>query len=233
MARQRKQNNSSGLIKNNLELLPLKPLTPAQEEFFNAYQKNTHHLLLGFAGTGKTLLALYKALESVYNGEAHKIIIFRATKPTVDQGFLPGTAEEKAAVYERPYRSSVNKILGRDDAYDILKKVGTIQFESTSYERGNTYDNTIIVIDETQNCTAHELDTLITRMGKYSRLIICGDLFQQDLTRNSDKNVYKVLDILKEMPQFVFTHFNLEDIVRSGLVKEYLIAKYNKHPTGF
>jgi phosphate starvation-inducible protein PhoH len=123
--------------------------------------------------------------------------------------------------------------MGRDDAYEILKKVGTIQFESTSYERGNTHDNTIMIIDEAQNCTAHELDTLITRVGKRSRLIICGDLFQQDLTKHSDKNVYKVLDILKTMPQFIFTHFNLEDIVRSGLVREYLMAKYAKHPTGF
>lgn len=231
MARRKTTTNS--LLKNNLVLEKITPLTPAQEEFFNAYKKDTHHLLLGYAGTGKTYLALYKALLSLDLGEANKIIIFRSAKATVDQGFLPGTAEEKQAVYEAPYRLNVNKIMGRDDAYDIMKKVRSIEFLSSSYERGNTYDDAIIIIDEAQNCTAHELDTLITRLGKKSRLIICGDLMQQDLTRQSEKNVYKVLEVLKNMPQFIFTHFGLEDIVRSGLVKEYLIIKYGYYPNGY
>lgn len=229
----RRKSNPSSLLKNNLTLNSIDPKTPAQQEFFNAYKRDTHHLLLGYAGTGKTLLALYKALTSLDAGEANKIIIFRPPKATVDQGFLPGTAEEKAAVYESPYRASVNKIMGRDDAYDIMKKVGSIQFHSTSFERGNTYDDTILIVDEAQNCTAHELDTIITRVGKGSRIIICGDLLQQDLTKQSDKNVYKVLEVLKQMSQFVFTHFNLEDIVRSGLVKDYLITKYGEYPHGY
>lgn len=229
----RRKAPQSSLLKNNLTLNHIEPKTPAQEEFFNAYKKDTHHLLLGYAGTGKTLLALYKALTSLDAGEANKIIIFRPTKATVDQGFLPGTVEEKSAVYEAAYRSSVNKIMGRNDAYDLMKKVNAIQFLPTSYERGNTYDDAIIVIDEAQNCTAHELDTLITRTGKGSRLIICGDLLQQDLTRQSEKNVYKVLEILKNIPQFVFTHFGLEDIVRSGLVREFLMKKFTMFPNGY
>jgi phosphate starvation-inducible protein PhoH len=221
------------ITKNNLELPTIQPKTDNQEKFFDLYSQYAHHFLLGPAGTGKTFLALYKALESLTNNQAYNVTIFRSSVASRDEGFLPGSAEEKLAIFETPYISNVNKIFGRDDAYGILKKIGTINFESIAYQRGNTLDNQIIVIDEAQNCTGHQLDTLITRTGENSRLIICGDLNQQDITKHGEKNVHKAFQVLQSLPSVATTEFTLDDIVRSGLVREYLIAKHLTYPAGY
>ena len=211
----------------------IKPKTDNQANFFELYNQYKHHFLLGPAGTGKTFLALYKALESLSNHEGTNITIFRSSVASRNEGFLPGTSAEKMAVFETPYISNVNKIFNRDDAYGILSKIGTISFESSAYQRGNTLDNQIIIIDEAQNLTGHELDTLITRTGDHSRLIICGDLNQQDLTKLGEKNVYKAFQVLQSLPSVATTEFTLDDIVRSGLVREYLIAKHLTYPQGY
>lgn len=221
------------ITKNNLELPTIKPKTDNQEKFFDLYSQYAHHFMFGPAGTGKTFLALYKALESLAENQAHKITIFRSSVASINEGFLPGSAEDKLAVFETPYISNINKIFGRDDAYGILKKIGTINFESIAYQRGNTLDNQIIVIDEAQNCTGHQLDTLITRTGENSRLIICGDLNQQDITKHGEKNVHKAFQVLQSLPSVATTEFTLDDIVRSGLVREYLIAKHLTYPSGY
>lgn len=221
------------ITKNNLELPKVQPKTDNQEKFFDLYSEYAHHFLLGPAGTGKTFLALYKALESLTENQAHSITIFRSSVASRKEGFLPGTVAEKMAVFETPYIANVNKIFGRDDAYGILSKIGTINFESSAYQRGNTLDNQIIIIDEAQNLTGHELDTLITRTGENSRLIICGDLAQQDLTKHDEKNVYKAFQVLQSLPSVATTEFDLNDIVRSGLVREYLIAKHLTYPQGY
>ena len=229
----RKPVQQSSLVKNNLELITVKPLTDNQQHFFDACTQFNHHLLLGSAGVGKSFLAIYKALEAINNGTANKLTIFRSAVATRDQGFLPGTAEDKMSVFSTPYATIVNKLLHRDDAWGMLTKLGIINFESTSYQRGNTLDNQIVILDEVQNCTAHEADTIITRSGKNTNLIICGDLAQQDLTKLSDKGVFKVLNVLRSLPSFSITEFTTDDIVRSGIVKEYLINKEKYYPSGY
>lgn len=229
----RKAPQQSSLVKNNLELIPIKPLTENQSKFFEAYKDYDHHMLLGSAGTGKTFLAIAKALEALNEGKVNKIVLFRSPIATFEIGALPGTIEEKTAPYESAYRSAVNTLLHRDDAYDLLKKLGVIEFSSGAFERGNTYNNCFIVIDEIQNFNGHALDTLITRIGKNTLTVLCGDLFQQDLTKVKDKNVGKMLHVLQNLPSFHTTEFGLEDIVRSGVVKEYLITKHKLYPEGY
>jgi phosphate starvation-inducible protein PhoH len=229
----RKAPQQSSLVKNNLELIPVKPLTENQSKFFEAYEDYDHHMLLGSAGTGKSLLSIYKALEALNEGTVNKLTIFRSAVATREIGFLKGSAEEKLSVYESPYASIVNKLLHRDDAWGMLTKLGIISFESTSFQRGNTLDNQIVILDEVQNCTPHEADTIITRTGKNTQLFICGDLAQQDLTKASEKGIFKVLNVLKSIPSFSVTEFTTDDIVRSGLVKDYLINKERLFPNGY
>ena len=229
----RKPQQQSSLVKNNLELVDVKPLTPAQEHFFDAFDQYPHHMLLGMAGTGKSYLAVHKGLEALNQGLIHKLVLFKSPIATVELGALPGTIEDKTAPYEASFRAIVNKLLHRDDAYDLLKKLGYIEFASGAFERGNTYDNSFIIVDELQNFTGHGLDTLITRIGKNTRMLLCGDLQQQDLTKLKDKDVYKVVNVLCQVPSFCTTAFNLEDIVRSGTVKEFLITKHKLFPSGY
>ena len=229
----RKAPQQSSLVKNNLELIPVKPLTENQSKFFEACKHYDHHMLLGSAGTGKSLLSIYKALEAVNDGRANKITIFRSAVATREIGFLKGSDEDKISVYSTPYVTIVNKLLHRDDAWGMLTKLGIINFESTSFQRGNTLDNQIVILDEVQNCTPHEADTIITRTGKNTQLFICGDLAQQDLTKASEKGIFKVLNVLKSIPSFSVTEFTTDDIVRSGLVKDYLINKERLFPNGF
>lgn len=229
----RKPVQQSSLVKNNLELITVKPLTPAQELFYNSYDQFPHHMLLGMAGTGKSFLAVYKGLQALNQGLINKLVLFKSPIATVEMGALPGTIEEKQSPYESSYRAIVNKILHRDDAYDLLKKLGYIEFASGAFERGNTYDNVFLIVDELQNFTGHGLDTLITRIGNNTRMLLCGDLQQQDLSKLKDKDVYKVVNVLSQVPSFCTTEFNIEDIVRSGTVKEYLIAKHKQYPTGY
>lgn len=231
----RKQTNRkpNGVAKNNLNLLHVSPLTDNQATFFDSVTLESNHMLLGAAGTGKTFMALYQAFIAIQNSEQERLIIFRSTVASRDQGFLPGTAKEKAAPYESTYRANVNALFKRDDAYELLVKQGIIQFRSSSFERGTTIDDSVVLIDEVQNMTANELDTLVTRTGTNTRLFLCGDLMQQDLTKHSEKNVYKALAVLEGMSSMKTIHFTIEDIVRSGFTKEYLTKKQTIYKDGY
>jgi phosphate starvation-inducible protein PhoH len=234
MARPRKSKKL--LADNHLDLDDISPITDNQTTFFDNYKSDKSQVLLGYPGTGKTFMALYKAFEDITDSksEYQRIVIVRSAVPTRDVGFLPGTLAEKGEVYELPYKSICTELFGRGDAYEILKKNRTIEFITTSFIRGLTLDRAIIIVDEFQNMTAHEADSVITRVGNYSKIILCGDILQRDLTRGSERNIESLLNVLRGMENtFDFTEFTEDDIVRSGLVGDYIRTKHKLYPDGY
>lgn len=212
----------------HFELRHIKPLTPNQEKAFNAYKTGYHLMLHGFAGTGKTFCALYLALNEILTNDSvyNKIIIVRSVVPSRDMGFLPGSMKEKIAVYEEPYREICDSLFGRGDGYDILKMKGIVQFTTTSFLRGITFNNAIVILDESQNLSFQEADTVMTRMGDESRLVVCGDFRQTDLVKPHEKEgITQLMAITRKINTFEHVEFMKEDIVRSGLVRSYIIQK--------
>lgn len=210
----------------NFELQKIKPLTENQEKLINLYEEGKHILAYGAAGCGKNYLLIYLGLKDLFEGKYQKIIIIRSVASCRDIGFLPGTEKEKLAVYEAPYRAIVNDLFNRDDAYDILKQKDVISFESTSFLRGLTYNNAIMMLDEAANLTLHEASTVYTRVGLDTKLLVTGDLKQCDL--NSKKEISGFSDIIRisqRMECFGSVEFTLDDIVRSSFVKDFLVAK--------
>ena len=220
---------------NNLVLKDISPLTENQGVFFDNYRSDKNQLLLGYSGTGKTFMAAYQACREIMAGSDYKrIVIVRSAVPTRDIGFLKGDEAEKGAVYELPYIKVFSELFGRDDAYQILTKHDGIRFMLTSFIRGLTIDNSIVIVDEFQNMTAHEADSVLTRIGYNSKIVICGDILQRDFTKNSEKNIEKFLSVVEAMPnRFDFNYFDEDDIVRSGLVGDYIKTKHKKYPKGF
>jgi len=206
----------------NLELMDIEPLTRGQLRVFDS-EKNL--FLHGCAGTGKTYISMYIAFDDIVKKLYNDITIVRSAVPTREMGFLPGNEEEKSKVYEQPYIAICTELFNRGDAYGILKKHNAVKFITTSHVRGVTFQDTVVIVDECQNMTFHELDSLITRVGRNCRIIFCGDFFQSDLKSNGIRDF---MNIIKKMEAFDFVDFGIEDIVRSKFVKDYLIAKY-KH----
>lgn len=214
--------------KTNLVLKNIEPLTENQELTFKSYARNRNMLLHGLAGTGKTFISLYLALKEVLDkgSKFKKVVIVRSVVPTRDMGFLPGNTKEKTKAYEAPYYAICAELFGRGDAYEILKAKGVIEFVSTSFIRGLTINNSIIIADEVNNMTFHELDSVITRIGHYCKLMLCGDFRQSDLIKQAERDgLVHFMKILDRMGSFDHVEFTEEDIVRSGLVKEYIIVK--------
>jgi phosphate starvation-inducible PhoH-like protein len=207
------------LQNDHFSLADIEPMTRNQVLVF---ESENHLVLHGQAGTGKTFLSLYLALDDIFKKEFSKLVIIRSAVPTRDMGFLPGNDKEKSEIYEAPYRDIFTELLGRGDAYNTLKAKNVVEFKTTSFIRGTTIRDSIILVDECQNMTMHELDSIITRIGDNCRVIFCGDFRQSDLKSNGLKEFF---NILRSMQDFDFIEFDLEDIVRSGLVKEYLTAK--------
>ena len=220
------------ILRHNFQLSEISPLTKNQELAFHANGNSSHLLLHGVAGTGKTFLGSYFAISDLLSGNAKRIIIIRSAVSTRDQGFLPGTLQEKMALYEAPYREIFAELCGgRRDVYDLLKKREYLEFMSTSFIRGITFDDAIIIVDEMQNCTEHELNSILTRVGKNTRVILCGDTRQDDLKmtgkRHQESGMGVMLRIAKAMECFSTIEFKVEDIVRSGFVKQYIITRIN------
>lgn len=214
--------------KNDLVLKEIKPKTKNQNLVFEYYNQNKNLLLHGLPGTGKTFLAFYMALMDLSNPftKVEKIFIVRSAVPARDMGFMPGDLEMKMSYYEDPYHRICSELFQRDDAYEVLKKTGKLEFLSTSFNRGMTYENGVIIIDEIQNMALSEIDTTMTRIGKNCRLIVCGDYRQTDLNKECEKKGLTIfLEALDKMPSFTRIEFEVDDIVRSKIVKEYILAR--------
>ena len=214
------------------DLKTFEPLTENQKLFFDAYKRQDYFIALhGVAGTGKTFCALYKAIEEVLDkaNPFHKIIIVRSAVQSREIGHLPGDVDEKMDIYEQPYRQICHTLFGRHDAYQRLEEQHHIEFISTSFIRGMSFDDAIIIVDEMQNMTFEEIDTVMTRVGYRSKILWCGDYRQTDLNKkkNDMSGILKFFDIAMHMKAFTRIEFTADDIVRSSLVKDYILAKMN------
>ena len=217
-------------------LLDIEPLTDNQRKLFESYDAGKHLIAHGVAGSGKTFLCLFKALQDVLSEYTpyEKIYIVRSLVPTREIGFLPGSHEDKASLYQIPYKNMVKYMFQMpSDAdfemlYGNLKAQETISFWSTSFIRGTTLDNCIIIVDEFQNANFHELCSIITRAGENTKILFCGDATQSDLIKTNEKDgVIDFMKILRTMPSFNIIEFGVDDVIRSGLVKEFIIAKHS------
>ena len=215
-------------------LVDIEPITDNQKVLYESYKSDKHLIAYGAAGTGKTFITLYNALRDVLDPKTpyERIYIVRSLVSTREIGFLPGDHEDKSSYYQIPYKHMVKYMFQMpSDAdfemlYGNLKAQETIKFWSTSFLRGTTLDDSIIIVDEFQNLNFHELDSIITRIGQNSKIMFCGDASQSDLTKTNDRNgIMDFMNILRKMPSFDIIEFGVDDIVRSGLVKEYIIAK--------
>ena len=219
---------------NSEQLTEIKPLTDNQKLVFDAYEENKNLFLYGCAGTGKTFIAMYLALKEILSNMTayEKLYVVRSLVPTREIGFLPGDHEDKAHLYQIPYQNMVKYMFKMPDdpafemLYDNLKVQETISFWSTSFLRGTTLDNAIVLVDECQNLNFHELDSIMTRVGNDSKIIFAGDIAQTDLVKTNEKNgILDFMKILEIMDEFANIEFDVNDIVRSGLIRNYIITK--------
>jgi predicted ribonuclease YlaK len=231
MARREKGSGNSGSNSMTVrieDLLEVQPITKNQELVFEAWDRGDNLVLAGSAGTGKTFLALFMAFEEVLEPDTiyDQVVVIRSMVPTRDMGFLPGTLEEKQDAYTAPYRAICSELFGDATTYNKAISAKKVRFESTSFIRGVTINNSIIVVDEMQNLNFHELDSVITRVGKNTRIIFCGDYRQSDFKWDDDKEgIIKFLNIMEQLKKFSTITFGWEDIVRSDFVRDYIMTK--------
>lgn len=226
-----KKKHNPQIERNHLELTQITPKTENQQRVFSHYNSGKNVVLHGSAGTGKTFLCLYLALKDVLeNNNYQKVYIVRSAVPGRDVGFLPGTMAQKAEVYEAPYMAICEELFNRRDSYGILKHKNYVEFITTSYIRGTTLRDAVVIVDEVQNLDDGEILSILTRIGENCRVLVCGDLIQNDLLRNhrnQESGFQKLISDMKRMPSVATVQFGIEDICRSGFVKEYLIAREN------
>ncbi len=219
---------------NSDMMVDVQPITPNQKIAFDYYKNNKNLFLYGAAGTGKTFITLYMALKEVLDPLTtyNKVVLVRSLVSTREIGFLPGDHEDKSALYQIPYKNMVKYMfeLPTDNDFEMLwgnlKAQESVTFWSTSFIRGTTLDNSIVIIDESQNLNFHELDSIITRVGEDTKIMFCGDVAQTDLVKTNEKNgILDFQKIITRMPEFELVEFDVNDIVRSGLVKSYITCK--------
>lgn len=209
-------------------LLTYEAITQNQKIAYDSWDDGDHLVLCGSAGTGKTFIGMYLALADVLDKsyEQDKLVIVRSVVPTREMGYLPGSIEEKVDAYTAPYRAIATELFNEKQAYDMLETQGAISFMSTSFIRGQTIDDAVILVDEMQNLTYHELDSIITRVGRNTRIIFSGDYYQSDLNKETDKNgILDFMNIMEVMNNFTTVEFGWADIVRSDFVRDYIMTK--------
>lgn len=218
------------------QLVEMKGVTKNQLEVFKQYAEGKNLFLYGPAGTGKTFVVLYNAIKEVLDPKTNYncIYIVRSLMPTRSLAFMPGDEQDKSSLYQVPYDNMLRLMfkLSSEEQFEImyeeLKKQGNVAFLSTSFLRGITLDNAIILVDECQNLNFHELDTIMTRVGQESKIMFSGDFDQTDLREDDEKaGLGQFIKIINEMKEFYSCEFDIGDIVRSGLVRSYIIQKYN------
>jgi predicted ribonuclease YlaK len=210
------------------DLLQFEPVTNNQEIAYKAWDEGDNLVLSGSAGTGKTFIGMYLALEDILDKDTEydKLFIIRSMVPTRDMGYLPGSKEEKEQAYILPYKAIANEFFGDVASYNKMVTSKQIEFMSTSFIRGSTFDNCIMLVDEMQNLTFHELDSIITRVGKHSKIIFCGDYKQSDFKFQDEKDgIIGFLTIVEQLKNFTMVNFGWEDIVRSDFVRDYIMTK--------
>lgn len=224
---ERRNNNNQGPKFGGLELKRIFPKTKNQERIFDCFEHEENILALGYAGTGKTFLLTYLCLNEIMNNPESrfkKLIITRSALASRDMGFMPGTEEQKQAVYEQPYRDVCKKLFGRSDAYEILKKMKIVEFMTTSFIRGITLDDCLVVVDEGQNLTWVEISGMVTRMGDNTRINIAGDHRQSDHKFKDERDGFvKFVQVVEHMKSFATIEMEIDDIVRGPIVKEFIL----------
>jgi phosphate starvation-inducible PhoH-like protein len=241
-----KTNRKSGINKTEWEKVKtIITLTPKQMDLYKGIRNNTLTICQGPAGTAKTFVACYAALGLLADKKIERIIL---TKPIQESGenlgFLPGTIEEKTDPYMQSYFSTFQKIIGKQ-SFEFMKSVGEIVVEPIAYMRGTTYDDAIMLLDEAQNCTMHQLMLWSTRLGRNSKAIMMGDISQYDIKKRDSKFLdfisivtgeydYKADDTksqqnYKSQLKDVYSHrFGVEDIVRNKFLID-LVDRYEKY----
>ena len=219
---------------NSEYLVDIEPITENQKILFNSYKEKKNIIAYGASGTGKTFVTLYNALKDVLDESTpyEKIYMVRSLVATREIGFLPGDHEDKSDIYQVPYKHMVKYMfqMGSDADFEMLygnlKAQDTIKFWSTSFLRGTTLDRSIVIVDECQNLNFHELDSIITRVGEDTKILFCGDANQTDLVKTNERNgIHNFMNILSIMNEFGMIEFGIQDIVRSGLIRSYLLSK--------
>jgi len=225
----KKRTASEEAQKQHISIKNIQPLTDNQKKVFDCYDEGNNLVLSGSAGSGKSFLAMYLALKDLIrtnNPCYNKIIIIRSAVPSRDIGFVPGTLEEKSKIYQDPYKQIVNELSGRGDAWHFLINKEIIEFQTTSFLRGLTFSDCIIIFDEFQSATFHEIDTVLTRIGENCRFFLCGDYNQNDLSIKREKSGFQdAIKILRNITYVSEVQFTIDDVVRSGFVKNYLSEK--------
>jgi len=210
------------------DMFEFEPQTTNQRIAYDAWDDGDNLVLTGSAGTGKTFVAMYLAIEAVLTKETpyDRVVIVRSVVPTRDMGFLPGTIEEKKEVFETPYKAICNELFGDVNIYDRMIANNQLQFTTTSFIRGLTIDNAVVIVDEMQNLNFHELDSVITRVGTNCRVIFSGDYLQSDFKDPAERDgIQRFLRIIDQLKNFSVVSFNWHDIVRSDFLRDYIMTK--------
>jgi len=210
------------------DLFEFEPQTTHQRIAYDCWDEGENLVLTGSAGTGKTFVAMYLAIEAVLEKETpyDKVVIVRSVVPTRDMGFLPGTIEEKKEVFETPYKAICKELFGDGNIYERMISNNQLDFTTTSFIRGLTIDNAVVIVDEMQNLNFHELDSVITRVGTNCRVIFSGDYLQSDFKDPAERDgIQRFLRIIDQLKNFSVVTFNWHDIVRSDFLRDYIMTK--------